>query len=492
MNVFKRIYKKLNAVSMATALVVGVGAAVAMGNVSAQSCATLGAPYDKPGNAVIGNGAPSVTTVQSAYNSDATVRDIYNASPFNIQTADINNLCSASVVTGTITRSGDLYVGSKLVGTNAITAGRDYIAGSTKVTNNGFTFYERTPAIGFASGVQSLTAYIFMQNGQVKFAIMSACGNPIHVTPTPPEQGTLVCKNLLLNIGQTDSKGNQTDTLTAQATATNANLSSYAFDFGNGKTQTINSSATSVTSESQTYAPGTYTAKVTVSGVANNIYSVAPKSVTCTKTFTVQPTGSLVCSSLVLGGGAVDTKTGDVTYTLTAQATATNATIKNYTFHFGDTANTTQTVTTSAAKVTSQSFTYKAGQTYSNIYATVTGTGANGSALTSSTCKTNLKVPAQTCATGSTAASCQPTCTSPTTGQTYPVGSSECSPTCVSPNNGQTYPLGSSECQPTPVTPTALVNTGPGDTIAMFIGVSLIAGLAHHFFVKRRIASQLQ
>ena len=61
MNVFKRIYKKLNTVSMVTALVVGVGAAVAMGNVSAQSCATLGAPYDKPGNSVIGNGAPSVT-----------------------------------------------------------------------------------------------------------------------------------------------------------------------------------------------------------------------------------------------------------------------------------------------------------------------------------------------------------------------------------------------------------------------------------------------
>ncbi|HEY8999182.1 MAG TPA: hypothetical protein VIM53_02590 [Candidatus Saccharimonadales bacterium] len=492
MNVFKRIYKKLNAVSMAAALVVGVGAAVAMGNVSAQSCATLGAPYDPPGNSVIGNGAPSVTKVQSAYASDATVRDIYNASPFNITTADVNNLCSASVVTGTITRGGDLYVGSKLVGTNAITAGRDYIAGSTKVTNNGFTFYERTPAIGFAAGVQSLTAYIFMQNGQALFGIMSACGNPIHVTPTPPEQGTLVCKNLILNTGTTDSKGNQTDTLTASATASNANLSSYVFDFGNGKTQTINSSATSVTSESQTYAPGTYTAKVTVSGVANNIYSVAPKSVTCTKTFTVQPVGSLVCASLALSTGTVDNKTGNISYTLTAQATAQNATIKSYTFHFGDTANSTQTVTTSAAKATSKSFTYLAGQTYSNIYATVTGTGANGTALTSSTCKTNLKIPAQTCATGSTATECQPTCTSPTNGQTYPVGSAQCSPTCTSPTTGQTYPVGSSECQTTPVTPTALVNTGPGSTVAMFLGVTFIATAAHHFFVKRRIASQLQ
>lgn len=495
MNVFKRIYKKLNAVSMAAALVVGVGAAVAMGNVSAQSCATLGAPFDGPGNSVIGNGAPSVTKVQSAYASDATVRDIYNASPFNISTQDINNLCSASVVTGKIMRNGDVYVGNKLVGTNGISAGRENIPGSTKVTNNGFTFYERPPSVGFAAGVQSLTIYAFMQNGQFKFGVMSACGNPVHATPTPPEQGTLVCKDLILNLGTTDNKGNQTDTLTAQATATNATISSYTFDFGNSKTQTITSGAGSVTSQSQTYAPGTYTVKVTVAGVANDIYSIAPKSVTCTKTFTVQPVGSLVCSSLALSTGVVDNKTGNVTYTLTAQATAQNATIKNYTFHFGDTAGTTQTVTTSATKATSQSFTYLAGKTYSNIFATVTGTGANGTALTSSTCKTNVTIPPQNCSTGSTAQECQPTCTSPTNGQKYPVGSPQCSPTCTNPTTGLTYPLGSSQCTPVttpPTTPTALVNTGAGNTIAMFLGVTFLAATAHHFFVKRRIASQLQ
>ena len=47
------------------------------------------------------------------------------------------------------------------------------------------------------------------------------------------------------------------------------------------------------------------------------------------------------------------------------------------------------------------------------------------------------------------------------------------------------------EVDATPVaseeTPTELANTGPGETVALFVGISSIAGLAYNFFIRSRI-----
>jgi hypothetical protein len=337
-----------------------------------------------------------------------------------------------------------------------------------------------------------------MSNGQFKFAILSACGNPVTATPKPPVKATLACKQLLLTPGTIETNGDQDYSFTASASSTNSSIASYIFNLGNGSSQTVTTSAKSAKSKTVTYAPGTYKVSVKVTGVAANDYTSAPASVSCTGSFTVKPNGTLSCNTLSLNDISTSSTTGDVTYTLTAQATAANATISKYVFNFGDTNNTAQTVTTSATSATSQSFVYTAGQTYSSIYVTVSGKSNNGNAVTAggagTSCSTNLTVPPQTCATGSTASSCKPTCTSPTNGQTYPAGSSQCTPpkTCTSPTTGKTYPIGSSQCALTPVTPTTpttpLPNTGPGNVIGLFAGVSIVGALGYRFFLSRKLA----
>lgn len=371
MNSMKRLFKKASAIGTATIMALSIGLAIAHVSSAASSCVSLpNGPFDGPGNSVIGNGAPNIATIQHAYNSDVTVRDIYNH--FGISQNDVDNLCTTAVA-GTIYKNGDVYVGNTKVATGAITAGRQNISGSTSVTVNGFTFYVRPPSVSFASN--SIQAYIVMQNGQFKFGIMNACGNPFTAHPTPPNKGALACQIL---------------------------------------SPIVDSTA----------------------------------------------------------------KNGDVTYTFQANATASHATITSYVFNFGVDANgkqvaAPQTMTTSAQKVTSQSVTYLAGSSYKNIFVTIYATAVTGAKLTAggqnSSCSTNVNIPPQTCATGSTAKECQPTCTSPTNGQTYPVGSPQCQP--VTPPTPPSQPL---------------PNTGAGNIFGLFAGTSVLGTLAHRFIAKRR------
>lgn len=488
-----RLFKstKFKIASLIASTILGVASMVSAPMASAD--VSLGGPYDNNANAVVWGGASDANVIKSDYNngdghnSAASIDHIYNY--FHISSADISNLPSDAVA-GSVTKSGDVYVGNQLVAQNATTAGREYISGgSSQVSYDGTTFYTRHPSVSFVS--DRLSAYVVMQNGQFDYAILSACGNPIVATPVAPLNGKLACQDLMVNPGAIETNGSQSYTFMARATAKNATISRYVFDL-DGSQQTINSNASSVTSASKTYAPGNYTVKVTVSGVASSIFATAPSSVTCSKSFTVAANGTLACSALTLNLISTDPNTGNETYSLEASASAHNATITKYVFSFGDSNNTNQTVTTNAVTATSQNFIYSADQTYPLIYVTVYGTGSNGNAVTSgganTPCATQLSVP-------SLKTSCNDGDVS---------NSSACGPTCES-SNGQTYPAGSSQCETTttttttttPTTPSAtttsatqLVNTGPGDTIAMFIGVSLASFFGYRTFLTRKLRHQ--
>jgi uncharacterized repeat protein (TIGR01451 family) len=88
-------------------------------------------------------------------------------------------------VAGYVTKTGNVYANGELVATGAITAGRSYIAGSTKVTYNGTTFYKRAPSVSFTSS--SIKAYVVMVNGKFSHAILASCGNPVVATPKSPD-----------------------------------------------------------------------------------------------------------------------------------------------------------------------------------------------------------------------------------------------------------------------------------------------------------------
>jgi hypothetical protein len=92
-------------------------------------------------NSVINCGISSLGQAQGS--------NAYNANSGGVKTMfnyyGINPNDSAGVVDGYVHRNGNVEVNGKIVATGAWSMGRQYIAGSTKKTINGTTFYVRTP-----------------------------------------------------------------------------------------------------------------------------------------------------------------------------------------------------------------------------------------------------------------------------------------------------------------------------------------------------------
>ena len=388
--------------------------------------------------------------------------------------ATVNSMNTTNTVLGTVTKDGKVTVNGHVVGTGAVITARfgqgrpgfSHVEGS--VYSRPVTTYEY---------YNSVPAIVYMQNGKMVFFVETPCGNAGKATPTPPVVGNLTCTGLNLLKGAVDSKGDTTYTLEAHAGANNALVTNYVFDLGSGHgSQTVATNSLAASSNSQVYAPGSYTMGVTVSGVANSIFATAPGSVSCTAHISVPqpPKAVLECTSLTLTAGVPDS-TGAILAKLEAKASVSNATITKYVFDFGSDQNSksqgTEVVTTGSLAA-STSHTYAPG-TYENIKVTVYGTDNFGQTISSTgSCVTNLHVSPPTCVENSN----QPQCTTPP-------------PTCTAPN-GQTYPVGSSQCSPTPpptvVTATTLPNTGPGDIMGIFAGTSVFGTASHYVASKRR------
>ena len=131
-------------------------------------------------NAVIYCGALTTTELDQRY-SNSGVSQIY--SYFGISEQNVKGEGGLSIDAGDVFKNGNVEVNNKVVATNAITAGRENIAGSTQVTHDGVTFYKRAPSVSFLQN--SISAFVFMSDGNFKFAILASCGNPVIATPVP-------------------------------------------------------------------------------------------------------------------------------------------------------------------------------------------------------------------------------------------------------------------------------------------------------------------
>lgn len=140
---------------------------------------------DCDNNAVMYCGAMSVGEFADKYSHDPSARVIYGF--FGIQQADVNTM-PTTVQAGRVTKDGRVMIGQRLVATQALTAGRQNIKGSTFMTKDGVNFYTRRPSVSFMT--DSLDAYVVMVNNEFKFAIIAACGNPVIglkvAAPKPP------------------------------------------------------------------------------------------------------------------------------------------------------------------------------------------------------------------------------------------------------------------------------------------------------------------
>ncbi len=349
--------------------------------------------YNCDSNAVIYCGASSASQVTERYNDGVSghntatsIHHIY--SHFGISSSDIQSIKSTAQM-GTVTKSGDVYIGSKLVATDAVTAGRENIAGSKTVTYDGTTFYTREPKVSFLNN--SLDAYVVMQNGQFKYAILVSCGNPVIATPVPapkptPKPTPTPCYQCT-SLTDTQDARNQF-TFTAKAEASNgAVITGYVFNYGDGTNQTVSTSAASTTAQHTYSNSGTFnvsvSALVKVNGAIKTV-TAANCATTVKVTPVPTPTPCYQCTSLT------DTQDARNQFTFTAKAEASNgAVITGYVFNYGD--GTNQTVSTSAASTTAQ-HTYSNSGTFNvSVSALVKVNGAIKT-VTAANCATTVKV----------------------------------------------------------------------------------------------------
>jgi uncharacterized repeat protein (TIGR01451 family) len=128
---------------------------------------------DWDSNAIIRGGVGSCGELASKINeSDAEARQT-----FQITGVSANQACSA--VSGTVTRDNKVIVDGKVVAQNVYTFGREDIPGSQALSGGA---WQRHPSVSFRSA--SIPAYVYMVNGQFKWAVIKTCGNPVIGTPT--------------------------------------------------------------------------------------------------------------------------------------------------------------------------------------------------------------------------------------------------------------------------------------------------------------------
>jgi hypothetical protein len=242
-------------------------------------------------NAVVKCGIYSQSDLRERYTGD--VKAVYNY--FGITDGMIAGT-TATIRNGEVTKDGNVIVDGKVIATNAITAGRQNMTGSTSFKAGGTTFYQRSTAISFVSR-DVFEAYVMVdEDGNFLGAVLKPCGNPVKATPKVVKKPSALCTAVTIHkISRTEYKFKGT-----ASTKDGATISAYAFKITGPETQsqTVTTTATSATTDTvELKKAGTYTVTVTVKT------SVGDKTgPDCTKTFTIEeepvvtPTTTTVCN----------------------------------------------------------------------------------------------------------------------------------------------------------------------------------------------------
>lgn len=517
--IFKPTKTKIVGISAFMILVGGIGASV-------HSTADATCYGDANANAVIYCGAPTMSDLTTDYSGNVQgVKQVYSSSPFNMDESTFKDFESHYVM-GEVYSNGNVEVGNTVVATNAWTAGRDSLDNNSTCDDqykNSAGVYVRHPSCSFVSS--PLEAFVYMPNNQFEFAVLLACGNPVIGTPvkttTPPPAPKVPNYTITKSVsyqgkgwvhevtapvnGVVQYKIDVKSTGTAPVTHVYVNDAISANIQYVPGTLKINGNPVGDASTKDFFSKGlqiaglnpgdsteiTFNAKVGVlyttqnckpGPFINNAFvnatSLPQKGANalvdekCTP-----PAETLVCTDLTFGATGPADSEGNVPYRFIGSATPTNAKIKSYTFVLKDSSGNTIYTKTTKGGGTKTPFSYTLAPGQYDASLTVSGVGNDGKAftdITSDACAQHITV------------SSTPVCTAPN-GSTYPEGSAQCSPstTCTSPS-GQTYPVGSSECQTTTTGTTSLVNTGPGNVIAVFAGASGLGALGHWFLTVRK------
>lgn len=335
---------------------------------------------------------------------------------------------------GTAYRDGRIVVDGQTVATNATSIGRLASfqgSGYFSKTIAGHTYYGNTNDKSFAAGTASIPVMAFFNSkGVMQFAVLTSCGNPTSGQNVVP---TYSCDLL----HSTHVSGNTYSFTTDASAGHNASITKLVYDFGDHTTATATTPGQVV---KHTYsAPGNYTVKVTVYVKLPGNQTITVMSAKCETVIKIAPPPTPFFSCVELNPAIVDKSKFSFSFTATANF-GNGATFKSADFDFGD-GQSTKGVTPNGTTVTATHQYAKAGNytTTATLHFNVSDTVKSTSCLASVT-------------------------------PTQP-------PTPIGPTTPPAQPQVMGE----------LVNTGPGEVIAIFIGV-VLAG----FLIFRQLSFRRQ
>jgi uncharacterized repeat protein (TIGR01451 family) len=284
-------------------------------------------------------------------------------------------------------------------------------------------------------------------------ATSEACAVPIHVNQL---NSSLVCTSLTLVAGAIDETGKQSYTLNAAATADHATITSYVFNFGDSSQATTVTTANTTASTTHVYAPGNWTASVTVFGKDINGHDVQSTTAACQKPVTLneQPKSPAITITKTVDG--VKLKTVKVGQNFVYQLVITNTGEKALT----DVAVTDQTpdgvtlVSADLGTIADNDWSY-----------TIPSLAVGASTTVNITAVVKEQVSGNMVNTACVNA--------PEVNPDQPEENDSCDTATV--NVPQ-------------VLPTTLVNTGPGSIAGIFGAVAIVSALAHRLYLGRKLA----
>jgi uncharacterized repeat protein (TIGR01451 family) len=309
------------------------------------------------------------------------------------------------------------------------------------------------------------TARVTVNAGDLK-ATNDKCTYKVHVDQK--KDSKLVCTSLQLVPGAMNEDASQSFTLKATATPNNATITSYVFSFGDGSQDVPVDSDQNNASTTHTYAPGSYTATVTVKGKdAAGKDITAPANTACSQPVTVappQPKNPNI--SLIKNVDGVKSKSVSVNQNFTYQIVVKNTGEKDLTnVTVSDTAPSGVTfLSTDKGSVDGNKLTYTLEKLAMKDSVTINITAVikayvPGNVINTACVDTpDMEGNPDSCDTATVTV--PPVVTPPTT----------------TPSTPQTLGV------------TTLVNTGPGQTMAIAAAVVVISTLAHRLFLARKLA----
>lgn len=338
---------------------------------------------DCSSNSIITCGAQTpkafISTVEKNNDKDGhhDLKAVY--SDFGLVPSDYSKFVTSARM-GMAYQNGTVVVDGQTVATNAWSIGRTNFGYTTPYKINGKTYWKAPDTRVLLSNIPVMV--LFNSKGQMQFAAMTACGNPVGATRVAPKYA---CD--LLN--KTHVSGNTYSFSTKASASRNAKVEKVVYNFGDGSKTVTETSLSKKVQHTYTKS-GTFTAKVTVYVSLPGKQTVTVTSAHCQAQIKITPPPKPFEQCVNLTSTVTDQKNNSYKFVANTKQ-GNGATLKDASFDFGDGSSAKNIKPSSKSSVTANHSYTKSGNF--DIKAVVDFNTSNG--MKSANCETKVTIKPQ-------------------------------------------------------------------------------------------------